>query len=288
MAPAFPDHHVHSKYSRCNHEDYDLTQIVAHLKKRGAPYYCVSDHIHWDDDDQYFPHHLKAAQSLVKKGLDRPLFLGAEMTIIDAEGHLPRLAQSAGKLNYFMAGDHYIPGTEITMDDLLGSKRILLALVKDSPSDLQDIFATMKRMYLGCIHGCKPQVLVHPYSTFLRCDFTHAALLEDWEVVCEACQETQTAVELNLSQIEMCLVHPAPPLCEHPDIPTLPKFYENLLRILAKHDLPYSLGSDAHTLPDVGNVTLPWEIVQKFHLSPAKCLNFLDHPSEIHAFPQQN
>ncbi len=282
MVPALPDHHVHSRYSRCNHETYDLVDIVRQLRSKGAPYYCVSDHIHWDDDDQYFPQHLKAARSLLKKGLDRPLFLGAEITMIDSDGHLPRQAQSAGKLNYLMAGDHYIPGTDITMDDLLGSKRILLSLVQDQPDELRKILATVKQMYLGCVRNNKPHVLVHPYSTFLRCDFTHTTLLDDWDAVCQACQETQTAIELNLSQVEMCITHPAPPLCEHPDVPSLPEFYRALVRTVAKYDIPYSLGSDAHTISDVGNVSRPWAIAQEYHLSPARLLNFIESAADIH------
>ncbi len=284
MVPALPDHHIHSSYSRCNHETYDLLDIVRQLRTKEVPYYCVSDHIHWDDDDQYFPHHLEAAQKLMKTGLERPLFLGAEITIIDRNGNLPRQEQSAGKLSYFMAGDHYIPGTSITMDDLLGSKRILLELVQHQPNELREILGAVKQMYIGCVRNHKPRVLVHPYSTFLRCKFTHATLIEDWDAVCQACQETQTAIELNLSQIEMCLLHPAPPLCDHPDVPPLPEFYRALLRTVAKYDLLYSLGSDAHTLLDVGNVTQPWAIAQEFHLSPKKILNFVDHPINIRPF----
>ena len=125
---------------------------------------------------------------------------------------------------------------------------------------------------------------MHPYSTFLRCDFTHTTLLEDWDVVCQSCQETGTAIELNLAQIETCITHPAPPLCEHPDMPPLPEFYRALVCTVAKYDLRYSLGSDAHTLVDVGNVTQPWAIAQDFHLSQKKLLNFRDHPANIHPF----
>ncbi len=284
MVPALPDHHIHSKYSRCNHETYDLFDIVTQLRNRDAPYYCVSDHIHWDEDDAYFPQHLKVAQTLLQNGLDRPLFLGAEMTIIDTEGHLPLHTQSAGKLSYFMAGDHYIPGTNITMDDLLGSKRHLLGYMNNQPDKIQEIIATVKQMYLGCVRNYKPHVLVHPYSTFVRCDFTHTALLEDWDAVCQVCQETQTAVELNLPEIEMCLIHQSPPLCDHPDVPPLSEFYETLLRTISKYDVPYSLGSDAHTMANIGNVNRPWEIAQKYHLSPAKLLNFMDNAANIQPY----
>ncbi len=284
MGSGLPDHHVHSRYSRCNHETYDLFDIVTQLRTKNAPYYCVSDHIHWNDDDEYFPHHLKAAQSLLQKGLDRPLYLGAEITMVTRNGRLPRHVLSAGKLSYFLAGDHYIPGTSITMDDLLGSKRILLSLVQNQPDVLRKVLATVKQMYLGCVRNHKPHVLVHPYATFLRCDFTHTTLLEDWDAVCQACQETGTAIELNLSQIELCINHPPSPLCAHPDVPPLPDFYRALLRTVAKYDLQYSLGSDAHTLPDVGNVTQPWAIAQEYHLSPKKLLNFLDHPADIRPF----
>jgi histidinol phosphatase-like PHP family hydrolase len=245
------------------------------LAGKTVPYYCVSDHVHWDGDDGYFTHHLDVAHELAAEGLDRPLYLGAELTMLDAHGRLPQLAAAAGHLNYFLVGDHYIPGTHISMDDIKSSQGILLKKLQQDK--LGDLFTTVKNMYVECVQTYHPQILDHPFSTFLRCQFPHVALLEDFEAVCEACQDAGTAIEINNSEVFRNILEAKPPLCEHPDLLTTPEFYRSFIRILKNYDVAYSFGSDAHRFKDIGRIGEAWAEAQQAGLPEKRVLNFLEN-----------
>ncbi|HMF30545.1 MAG TPA: hypothetical protein VKK79_03985 [Candidatus Lokiarchaeia archaeon] len=282
MNSPVPDHHIHTWYSRCCPDIYDLRGILMQLGPQNVPYYCVSDHVHWDDDDAYFSHHLDVARELVAEGLDRPLFLGAELTMTDIHGRLPHLSVAHNHLSYCLVGDHYIPGTKISMDDIKGSQAILQSLL--SQPELSELFETVTQMYVECVDQNHPQILAHPFSTFLRCQFPHFALLERFEVVCEACQGAGTAIEINNSEIQRHVLHPKPPICNHPDLLEAPEFYRRLIGILKNYDVLFSVGSDAHRFTEIGHIDDAMVEVARAGLPAKRMLNFLDHPEKVHPF----
>jgi histidinol phosphatase-like PHP family hydrolase len=169
--------------------------------KLKLPYICVSDHIHYDADDGYFTNHLKMKRQLQQEKCSLPIFLGAELTILNAQGDLPKQTASANNLDFTLVGEHFIPGTSITMDHIPESKVFLIQFIQNQPDKLNEIFRIYREMYQNCLRRFHPTVLVHPYSTLIRCDFTHQQLLEDFEAVCAVCQETRTAIELNFFHI---------------------------------------------------------------------------------------
>jgi histidinol phosphatase-like PHP family hydrolase len=286
MVSSYPDHHIHTRYSRCCHEQYDLSTIVSKLSSLDFPYYCVSDHIHWqDNDDVYFPEHIKKATELIKGGLEKPIFLGVEITILDNKGTLPNQPNSKDKINYFLVGDHYIPTVpKITMDDIQGSKKILTQLLKKDNGSLDEIMKYNCDMYCNVMKKHHPTILVHPFSTFLRCGFTHTKLLDFFESVCETSQQCQTAIELNRAELNRCYLSEEKILMKSDELLPLPEFYDNLLQVMKKYDVKISFGSDSHQVVDIGDLSIAINTFERFNFLKNRILNFLSEDSCISRF----
>ncbi len=239
----------------------------------GAPYYCISDHIHYNEDDEYFPETLNLAKGLIAKSIDKPLFLASEITFADSEGNLPLHPRSKKYLSYTLIGAHYIPGTSINMEDTHQGKSTLYQWLEEDYEKLSQLFEIVESMYTKGIAKNSPDILVHPFSTILRCDFAHVELLSVFEKICEICQETRTAIEINRSEIRRFIEFPNPVSIEHPDVPPLRDFYHKLISIMAKYDILISLGSDAHNLNDVGDIGPCVDMINTYHISPDRILN---------------
>lgn len=273
----FPDHHIHTRYSRCCHENYDLGNVVHRLSSLNFPYYCVSDHIHWkDDDDWYFPEHVKKAIEIIHSGLQNPIFLGSEITILDLKGTLPNQNKSKDQVNYILIGDHFIPTTKITMDDISGSKKALKNMIENHEFAIKDLLKKVLDMYINAVRLNKPNVLVHPFSTLLRCGFTHIKLLDIFETVCEVCQECQTALEFNRAELNRAYIEKQKPLVETETFLEVSQFYDLIINIIKKFDIKISFGSDAHQLVDIGNLSIAIQTFNRFNFSRDRVLNFLE------------
>jgi histidinol phosphatase-like PHP family hydrolase len=284
MPLILPDHHIHTKASRCCHELYSLLDVAKRLQDLNYSYICVSDHIHYDEDDRYFEMHIANATRLIKDGLSVPIFIGGECTIVDLKGRIPNLRNSKGKLGYILLGDHYIPETRINMDDLNLAKDILKCLFQKDKHKLKEIINNNISIYIRGIERYKPQILVHPFSTLLRADFTHIDLIEGFEKVCEMCQNSGTAIELNNVQILDCLENPKPNIIESPDIPQKPEFYRALMKVALSYDIKFSVGSDAHLLKNVGEISAVRKLIEKLDINKEKILYLCDPEAKANQF----
>lgn len=271
-----PDHHIHSKASRCCPEQYTLKEIVFKLRELNAPYACITDHIHYAKDDQYYFQHMQLAKQLRLSDPQFPIFLGAEMTIQDSSGHLPELDQAKGNVQFTIVGEHFIPNFKITMDDLEGGRTLLKEWIIHDSTKLSKAIRIVKEMYLNCIKLNHPTVLVHPYSTYLRCDYAHSQFLSDFEEVCELSQNMGTAIELNESQRIQCLVQNSPQIVESPDVISKKDFFIGMIRIMKHTGVKYSLGSDSHVLKSVGHIEEVWALAQNYGLSEKKHIDLRD------------
>lgn len=277
-----PDHHVHTLYSRCCHDFYDLRGITEQSISQQLPYVCVSDHIHYNEDDKYFHQHLEMRTKLYEEQCKLPIFIGAELTILDRHGTLPQQTLSANKLDYTLVGEHFVPSTPITMDNLLQSKNVLIQWTHSRPEKLTEMFKIYREMYRNTLQKYHPTALVHPYSTLSRCDFIHPQLLEDFEEICATCQETRTALELNNEQILSFFNNPKPVIDLGPETIPRTKFYRSLIRISLKYDLMYSTGSDAHIWENIGRMEAIYKIIKEFQIPDRKILLLINLSKNEH------
>jgi histidinol phosphatase-like PHP family hydrolase len=245
------DTHVHTRYSACCHENYDLRKIARIHEVKGFSYACVSDHVHDDNDGAFMTEHARVRNDLLAGGFPLPIFIGIEASIVDIEGHLP-LSSVARTPDYIMCSYHWIPATKITMDDLPSSARIVKAMHDHDPSGLRALYVDVASMYVNAMACNKIDILAHPFDTFMRIENFDQQLLDVFGTVCEACQAHGVAIEINNKAVERQLelfTHNEP---LHDDCLPAAEFYTRLMKIPLDYDVQFSTGSDAHVVHDIG------------------------------------
>ena len=263
------DNHVHTKYSACCHENYDLRKIARVHEEKGFAYACVSDHVHSDTDGDFMTEHARVRNDLIAGGFPLPIFLGIEASIVDIEGHLP-LDSVAGTPDFVMCSDHWIPTTRITMDDLTGSARIVKDMHDRDPRKLRALYGDVASMYVNAMSCNKIDILAHPFDTFMRIGNFDKQLLEVFGTVCEACQANGVAIEINNKAVERQfeLLTNIEPL--HDDCLPAAEFYTRLMEIPLNYDVLFSTGSDAHVVLDIGVLDHAAQFIERMHIPERK------------------
>lgn len=263
------DNHVHTRYSSCCHEQYDLRDIARIHEDKGFSYTCVSDHIHLATDGAFLTEHARIRDELVAGGFTLPIFLGIEASIVDFEGHLP-LDGLVETPDYVLCSDHWIGSTGITMDDLPGSARIVKELHDRDPGKLRSLYKNVASMYINAISSNNVDILAHPFDTFMRIENFDKQLLDFFGMVCEICQERGVAIEINNKTIErqLDLFKNAKPL--HEDCLPSEDFYTRLMKIPLKYDILFSTGSDAHVVQDIGMLDNAAKFIERLKIPQRK------------------
>nr|MDO8087079.1 PHP domain-containing protein [Candidatus Sigynarchaeum springense] len=247
------DHHVHTRYSACCHERYDLRAIATTHDRLGFPYSCVSDHVHGGADGAFVAEHQRVRAELAAGGFAKPVYIGIEASIVDLEGHLA-LGGVNGKPDYVLCADHWIGDTGITMDDLQGGARLVRKMHGTDPQALKALYGDVAGMYVNAITRNDVDILAHPFDTFMRVSDFDKALIEVFGRVCEACQARRVAIEINNQSVKRAVdvfsrVEPLHADC----LPAL-EFYTRLFKVALGHDVLFSTGSDAHVASDIGDL----------------------------------
>ncbi|MEX2682790.1 MAG: hypothetical protein Q6373_014465 [Candidatus Sigynarchaeota archaeon] len=272
------DHHVHTRYSVCCHERYDLRTIAKAHDRLGFPYSCVSDHVHGSADGAFVAEHQRVRAELAAGGFSKPVYIGIEASIVDIDGHLA-LGGVNGKPDYVLCSDHWIGDTGITMDDLQGSARLVKKLHDVDPRALKSLYNDVARMYVNAITRNKVDILAHPFDTFMRVSNFDPGLIDVFGRVCEACQAKQVAIEINNQSVkrQVDVFSRVQPL--HVDCLPAMEFYARLFKVALGHDVLFSTGSDAHVASDIGDLDRSRKFIEQLGIPQGRIFS-LDNRQE--------
>jgi histidinol phosphatase-like PHP family hydrolase len=269
------DHHVHTRYSACCHERYTLREIARTHDKLGFPYSCVSDHVHSGADGAFVAEHQRVRNDLAAGGFKKPIFIGIEASIMDFEGHLA-LDSVNGKLDYVLCSDHWIGDSGITMDDLQRSAGLVKAMHEKDPQGLKRLYGDVANMYANAITRNEVDILAHPFDTFMRIANFDQHLLDVFGCVCEACQGTSVAIEINNQSVkrQLDLFSRAEQL--HADCLPAPEFYTRLFKIAVGYDVQFSTGSDAHVVKEIGDLNRSRQFIEQLGIPERRIFSLRD------------
>jgi histidinol phosphatase-like PHP family hydrolase len=268
------DHHIHSKYSDCCRGNYDFHDIVQAVHARNLRYYCVSDHVHSDADTGAISLHHSALRNIPEVFLDRPVFIGAEVTFCSRQGDYPDKFQPADpKPAFLIGGCHKIPGTAITMRSIPRSIEILQTY---EDHELSGIFAIHHEMLCGAVKKGAIDILAHPYDIFFRCGIFDSRQLEMFVQIARLCREHDVAIEINNASMTRCFYRDSEALTLATRYSMPPRdFYTRMLRIALEEGKFLSPASDAHTLSNVGNMNQIERLMTEMGI-PEERLLYLD------------
>jgi histidinol phosphatase-like PHP family hydrolase len=246
------DNHIHSRFSGCCRENYGLEQIYMVQKENNMRYACVTDHIHETGETAGLKEHFSwLRKTAAGQKMDIPVFVAAEMTIINSDGDIPEIVSSADcQPDYLIGGCHYIPGKSgLNMGSIREAVR---QLRKFSESDLQNLYNFHRNMIAGAVRRKKFDIFAHPFDFFYRCGIFDQRLLDGFREFCCLCRENNIAVELNNASAERCLVDFADSAVFNSNCVRSVDFFMRMLEIVKSENVKLSPASDAHSLARIG------------------------------------
>lgn len=267
------DHHIHTKYSACCRQEYDLADIISIQSKKGMKYMCVSDHIHEDKDDGGIPEHYKVLRNNPELVQNKKIFIGAELTIRTLEGDVPLLCKERKeKPQFLLGGCHTIPQFNLHMWAINDSINIMREY---SENQLLKLFNSYQKMIIGACRKRNFDVLIHPLEFFIRCDLFDSRILDLFIDIAGTCRKNNIAIELNNASINRCLFPSSKyaPFNRHCIQPA--NFFREMIAIACNENVLFSPGSDAHHLENIGNLNAVNSILSEFGIKEDQIF-FLD------------
>jgi histidinol phosphatase-like PHP family hydrolase len=231
-----------------------LADIARIQEKKGRPYACVTDHVHADGDDAFLPLHVAVRDALRDDGCALPIFIGIEASIIDRDGHFPVMISGVCP-DLVLAGEHWIPGTDITMDDTASGAAILAEMHRDDRARLESMYATVAGMYEKAMTRNHVDVVVHPFDTVFRMGDFDPAIFDLFGDVCDAAVARGVAIEINNKAVQRYVDHSPAVAPVHEGCMDSAAFYRELYSVALDRGVSFSFGSDAHVVQDIGDIT---------------------------------
>ena len=239
------DSHVHTIYSGHSHDDVTVDAIHQKQREVGLSRIAITEHI-------FVPKDIKRIQKIAEELPDDPnVVLGAEIDA-DASRLDGTLVSPTDGLDWVIASFHKFPGTDIWWHD--GSFR--------ESKDEQTIYAKWLEWGHKTISTARPNALAHPGALISQLSMVQAfegPVLDDFREIMESCREYQVAVELNEGM-------------SNKTNPQQRATYYRLFELAKQAGVKIVLGSDAHSLAQIGRYVFVKEIAEKVGLQMSDCI----------------
>ncbi len=255
------DHHVHSRYSECCHEDYNLENIIKKQTENGLRYICVTDHIHCMEETGGLAEHFGYLQDNPGIAERNTVFIGAELTIAGNKGNFPlSFLKSGEQPDFLIGGCHSIREYRIGMGDI-NSARLLLVSMNDN--DFLNFTDVHYQMLKGAVQKGIINILAHPYDLFFRCGIFDSRLLGKFQKIARICRKNDIAVEINNASARRCLSPEGKQKRYNKYSIESADFYMKMIKIAADEGVFFSTGSDAHDEMSIGNMEYAAKVIEK-------------------------
>lgn len=242
------DFHIHTKYLGCADATMEVAAIVAECKRLGVTAIGITDHLNSPDK---LPLHRPIRKDIESLAPALDIFFGVELNFTGLD-----------------QGFVFDPGIKEEYGFQFAIGGIHTAYLETY--DLKKLVDIQHRHHLKTCADPLVDVLVHPYWFNKQWDFDNrnwpwfdsmSAVPERYaRELGQAARETGTAIEINASAN---LVNPA----------YSRRFVEEylaFLAIVAEEGACFSMGSDAHNINSLKNITAAWQAAERLNLAPER------------------
>lgn len=260
------DFHIHTKYSGCCKEDYNVIDAYNKAEDRGYTGIGVSDHCNYKGYRAPGKFLIEQRKQISLNGLTDKVKLGLEITILNRKGDLGVKPKYLEKLDYYIISEH-VHIAKLFSHFYRIKKKTKKRL--KAGKKLDKIEKSIHEIATMVVNGAmrNPNTInAHLWRFPRNVNFLSTLVLEQTPRILEALQNSRVAFELHSGIVGMLMLtdEESDQLHEknlkeiHPDFHELllpPKeFGAELLKMMKKYDLKYALGSDAHRLNQVGRI----------------------------------
>lgn len=245
MKPTKVDLHIHTKYCPCAKEEMIVKSIVNKALERGLKVIGVTPH----------------SYPIVEQGLKRlktyekvreeikafsnsnlQIFLGAEVDCINSSGTLVAGKEIAKRVDYILAAPgHYH-----------------LSFVNKPPQNKKEKFYYHHRTISNLLDNPLVSAIAHPYSSVLEeMNILGKSAQKCFEEIALKAKKKKKAIEIN-NKFFISNSYPIEFI----------ESYKFFIKVLAEKRVMFLLGSDAHSLDNVGKV--PGNIFEELDISESQ------------------
>ena len=238
------DSHIHTIYSGHSHKATTVDAIYKRWQETDLERIAITEHV-FSQRDLARIHNI--AGELPE---DENVVLGVEIDAdsISLDGKL--VAPTDG-IDWVIVSFHKFPGTHVWWHD---NSRELRAE--------EDLYNDWVEWAHKVISVSRPHALAHPGAMICQLSIVESfsgKVLRDFEEILQSCKEYGVAIELNEGM--------------HRKItPAQKDSYYRVFQIAKEKQVKVTLGSDAHSLPQIGNFSWAREIAAKVGLGPEDLL----------------
>jgi len=234
------DFHIHNKYGGCAYESMDIAAIAVECEKQGLETIAMTDHINKPGDEEK---HVKMLEEVGALETSLDVYFGCEVNFTGKDAGFAMSAEIKEKYGF----QFIIGGIHSLYLDAYDEKEFI---------DIQH------RHHLKTCADPLVDVLVHPYWIWLvELGDINGPDFESLDIVPEAyrrelaqtARDTGTAIEINANA---CIANDWFSDRWKAD-------YEEYVALLFEEGASFSVGSDAHDIPELGKIHACWDLVEK-------------------------
>lgn len=250
----FFDFHIHTKYSSCSRRKgkYAYPDVAKQIPSLGLDGFGVSDHSHYRFTNASFLKKQKKQQNMLN--LEEKGLVGLEITILNQRGDLGVHPRYLDLVDYKIISEHV--HKSLPFSEFHGTKRKVRKWIKKDYDfylpKINRIINESTNLKLNAINRHPRSILGHIFNFPLAVRIVPPILYERLDDVLEALQSAEVALELHHSHIHAYnLSKQDADAWKAAGDSNIREFFHHLFHRVKDYSLHYSLGSDAHRLPDM-------------------------------------
>jgi len=240
------DSHIHTTYSGHSHPEMSVEAIIQEASRKHMIQIAITEHVFFESDQSK----IATIANQIPPSAEN-VVLGVEMDA-DAEALDGTLVGSTEGIDWVIASFHRFPGTSIWWHD----------------GDFQDVKEekTIYREWFEWVHKVievgRPDALGHLGVMICQLSIVEEfdePILQDFREILRSCREHGVALELNEGTHKKMR-------------PSQKDTYYRVFQLAKKEKVKIVLGSDAHSLPQIGRYVWAREIIDRVGIEMKDCV----------------
>jgi histidinol phosphatase-like PHP family hydrolase len=244
------DYHTHNGYSGCaSKAPYSVLEGWKTIQSRGVTKWGISNHyptrsVYGD----YFP----ALRSEIDAMHNNNILLGVELEMNSEEGKCALTPQQLELLDYVIGSVHNLPHN-------------FLSLPNVDEEEIAEFFGSFRNMLVNGLERIPVRIWGHPFMNEFNewgDAYWKEHLLPIYEKCLDIIERRQIAIDINPSYAGKCK-----------KFPTVEQVLDEMFTLaIDRPGVYFVTSSDAHSLANLGDLTIPLRFMEKYHISSNRIL----------------
>jgi histidinol phosphatase-like PHP family hydrolase len=257
------DYHSHNGYSRCVHNPYSIEKSWEQAQKTKIEKLGITNHVHFNSPIQDFLPKMKLEVESIQSS---NLLLGVELDVDSPQGKNVLHPDTYKIIDYVVAGPHNQATGFLKMPDI-------------EEEEIDGYFENLREVLTNSLKKVDMQIWVHPFLQEFHefGDLYWKKYLKPMLNDClPICANKGIAIEISAA---FHRENKVPEFQTHwttwdAYYPTLKSMLKEIYQTaLTYPEIPFSFGSDAHNINEVGDIEIPIQLASELEIPVSRIIN---------------